>query len=169
LGINTKPDTLDAGGEGEQSYVDLARNKIVELLLGWHVVKNRDFTCVTAQTRKETKAERKFFSERVWASLPDANVGIDALRTKLGQFFYGKFVRELPSLQDDLKPQFRKAERSATSLGTLVSAKMICKLYLTSISQQISRLLPGLLLRAHTAILSLSFQTHMGTQDDSVR
>jgi len=27
LGIITKPDTLDAGGEGEQSYVDLARNK----------------------------------------------------------------------------------------------------------------------------------------------
>lgn len=136
LGIITKPDTLDAGGEGEQSYVDLARNKIVELRLGWHVVKNRDFNMRDCSDAERDEAERKFFSERVWASLPDANVGIDALRTKLGQVLLRQIRSELPFLQDDLKAAISESRAQREKLGNPRISKKDLQLYLTGISRQ---------------------------------
>jgi hypothetical protein len=43
LGLITKPDALDKGSDNE-SYIELAQNEEVKLNLGWHVLRNRDYT-----------------------------------------------------------------------------------------------------------------------------
>ncbi|OCL14499.1 hypothetical protein AOQ84DRAFT_330949 [Glonium stellatum] len=136
LGIITKPDTLDAGGEGEQSYVDLAKNKLVNLRLGWHVVKNRDFHMRDSSDAERDEAERKFFSEGVWASIPRVDVGIDALRTKLGQVLLRQIRSELPSLQDDLKRAISESRAQRDRLGEPRIGKEELQFYLMGISQQ---------------------------------
>lgn len=41
LGIITKPDTVPAGSDSEKDWLEVARNRNIELELGWHMLKNR--------------------------------------------------------------------------------------------------------------------------------
>lgn len=61
LGLITKPDTLDVGSESERAYLELAQNKDVNLRLGWHVVRNRDFSMRNATNAERDIAEKAFF------------------------------------------------------------------------------------------------------------
>ncbi|MBE3044556.1 dynamin family protein, partial [Candidatus Bathyarchaeota archaeon] len=62
LGLITKPDTLDMGSDSESAYLKLAQNKDVDFRLGWHVLRNRDFSTKTATLEERNRAEMQFFS-----------------------------------------------------------------------------------------------------------
>ncbi|RYO88159.1 hypothetical protein DL764_008764 [Monosporascus ibericus] len=85
LGLITKPDTLDVGSESEQAYFELARNIDVHFRLGWHVVRNRDFSIRHATNAERDAAEKSFFSRGVWVALDPNQLGVDALRIRLSK------------------------------------------------------------------------------------
>ncbi|KAI3322201.1 hypothetical protein HD806DRAFT_523567 [Xylariaceae sp. AK1471] len=85
LGLITKPDSLDVGSESEQAYFELARNIDVHFRLGWHVVRNRDFSIQHATNAERDAAEKPFFSRGVWVALDPNQLGVNALRIRLSK------------------------------------------------------------------------------------
>jgi hypothetical protein len=80
LGIITKPDTLHAGSESENSFVELAENKDVAFRPGWHVLKNRDYDTRHMAMAERNEAEQQFFSQGFWATLPPRQLGVASLK-----------------------------------------------------------------------------------------
>jgi hypothetical protein len=98
LGIITKPDKVERGGDREKEMMRLVKNEKLPLKHRWHAVRNRSFA-----TREQIAAERddtesKFFSGGIWSSFPSEDVGIASLRVKLPSVLLEHIGRELPSL-----------------------------------------------------------------------
>ncbi|KAF2241346.1 hypothetical protein BU26DRAFT_468981, partial [Trematosphaeria pertusa] len=68
LGLINKPDTLDEGSDSERFYIELAQNKDVIFRLGWHVLRNRDYSTRHSSLQELNRAEEQFFSSGVWRS-----------------------------------------------------------------------------------------------------
>ncbi|KAI8939863.1 hypothetical protein NX059_003597 [Plenodomus lindquistii] len=117
LGIITKPDKVEQGGDNEKEMIKLAKNQRWPLKLGWHAVKNRSFT-----TRNHTDAERdahelSFFSSGVWSLFPKQDTGIAALRTKLSRVLLQHISNELPGLIIQVESATRDTKASLKALG----------------------------------------------------
>lgn len=117
LGIITKPDNLDVGSESEATFINLARNEVMPLQLGWHVVKNRSFGMGEQSDTERDESERQFFATGAWASLPRANVAIDALRTKLSRVLLQHIRNGLPTLGAAINNAISSAETDLKALG----------------------------------------------------
>jgi GTP-binding protein EngB required for normal cell division len=65
LGILTKPDTLDQGSESEIRCLNLAKNQVHKLKLGWHVVKNRGFKEISQTDAERDDSEKVFLASGV--------------------------------------------------------------------------------------------------------
>ena len=102
LGIITKPDTLHAGSDSENSFVELARNRDVHFRLGWHVLRNRDYNTRNVSAEERDEMERAFFSQGIWTSLPSNHVGISSLKPRLSALLKEQILTELPSLIEDV-------------------------------------------------------------------
>uniref|UniRef100_A0A8H7K290 Dynamin-type G domain-containing protein n=1 Tax=Bionectria ochroleuca TaxID=29856 RepID=A0A8H7K290_BIOOC len=83
LGLITKPDTLDKGSDSEQFFVDLAQNKDVNFRLGWHVLRNRDFTTRSATATERDAKEAEFFFGRRMDYAKDVTAGCNGIKTTL--------------------------------------------------------------------------------------
>ncbi|KAJ4301309.1 hypothetical protein N0V90_003400 [Kalmusia sp. IMI 367209] len=118
MGIITKPDTLDVGSKSEARFVKLARNEVMSLKLGWHVVKNRNFGQSEQSDAERDESERQFFTTGVWTSLPRTNVAIDALRIKLSRVLLQHIRNELPSLSTAIHSAIYSAETELKALGS---------------------------------------------------
>ena len=118
LGIITKPDTLDVGSKSESRFVDLARNQVMPLQLGWHVVKNRGFGLGEQSDTERDESEKQFFATGAWASLPRTNVAIDALRTKLSRVLLQHIRKGLPSLGVAINNAILSTETDLKALGS---------------------------------------------------
>lgn len=117
LGIITKPDTLEIGSQSESRIVKLAKNEVMPLKLGWHAVKNRSFRVNKQSDEERDESERQFFASGLWATLPRANVAIDALRTKLSRVLLQHIRNELPSLSAAIRDAIASAETDLKALG----------------------------------------------------
>nr|OQO31372.1 hypothetical protein B0A51_03367 [Rachicladosporium sp. CCFEE 5018] len=98
LGIITKPDTLHVGSESEAAYLDMARNENVQFRLGWHVLRNRDFDTKHSSREERDEAEKTFFSNGVWKTLPLHDLGVESLRPRLSKVLKEQIISELPQL-----------------------------------------------------------------------
>ncbi|CAH0046486.1 unnamed protein product [Clonostachys solani] len=135
LGLITKPDTLDVGSESEKAYLELAQNKDVNFRLGWHVVRNRDFSMRNATNAERDVAEKAFFSQGVWASLSPKQVGVDALRTRLSRVLQDHIMSHLPRVLDDIQLGVADCDAALEKLGQARETLAEQRRYLFSLSQ----------------------------------
>lgn len=117
LGLITKPDTLDEGSESERSYFQLAQNKDVKFRLGWHVLKNRSYEMRDATSRERDEDEARFFSNGIWTSLDPAQVGVEALKSRLSRVLKDQILIQLPSLLQDVESGIQESEERLDKLG----------------------------------------------------
>ncbi|KAF2277447.1 uncharacterized protein EI97DRAFT_375109 [Westerdykella ornata] len=117
LGIITKPDLLNAGSETEATVVRLANNEIMRLDLGWHVVRNRGWKEEELSLEERNQKEREFFASSIWKALPECNVGIDSLRTKLSELLLRHVCKELPAITGAIRDAIVATNSRLARLG----------------------------------------------------
>jgi hypothetical protein len=117
LGLITKPDTLDQGSENERAYLELAQNMDVKFRLGWHVLRNRDYTTRNASAAERDQTEIDFFSKGVWAALDRAHVGVSALRPRLSHILRDQIIDQLPSVLLDVESAVADSKTRLQKLG----------------------------------------------------
>ncbi|MCJ1464577.1 hypothetical protein MMC07_003190 [Pseudocyphellaria aurata] len=140
LGIITKPDTLHPGSESEKAFLDLAKNEDVFFGLGWHLLKNRDYTSRECSLEERNKAEKNFFSYGIWTSLPPNSLGVETLKPRLSTVLKDQIIQELPELINDLETGIRESRSRLTKLGEGRTTLAEQRLYLTRISGSFSSL-----------------------------
>ncbi|KAG5918313.1 hypothetical protein E4U53_004102, partial [Claviceps sorghi] len=143
LGLITKPDTLDEGSESQVAYVKLAQNEDVQLRLGWHVLKNRDYKMVTAKatSQERDEAEAAFFRHGIWAALDPATVGVAALRARLSNVLKDQIIAQLPSLIQDVEEGIAKCKGKLKKIGSARETLSDQRQYLLQIGQKYSALM----------------------------
>ncbi|TPX18648.1 uncharacterized protein E0L32_002505 [Thyridium curvatum] len=141
LGLITKPDLLERGSESESSYVEMARNENVVLKLGWHVLKNRNFEMRDASSSERDRAEEKYLSEGLWASVDPACLGIHALRPRLSEVLKQQILRQLPSLVEDVEARILDCQHHLARLGASRGSLAEQRRYLHHIGEQFSMLI----------------------------
>jgi hypothetical protein len=134
LGIITKPDDLYPGSDNEKAFINLAKNGDVSFALGWHVLRNRN-----AQEMKSSFAEREhkedqFFATTDWSQLPDDNLGIASLRSRLSDLLYQHIKQELPALRKELDAIYTRTESQLVKLGESRATTQQQRQYLTGLS-----------------------------------
>jgi GTPase SAR1 family protein len=117
LGIITKPDLLAKGSKKEEAFIALARNEDVKFILGWHVVKNLDFSTTKAHHNERDQEETTFFQESGFSCLPAHTVGITFLRARLSKVLFNQIRTELPRLVEDIQGQISAAKIARDKLG----------------------------------------------------
>ncbi|KAI8666978.1 hypothetical protein NCS56_00832800 [Fusarium sp. Ph1] len=136
LGVITKPDTLHPGSESEQSFIDLANNKDVELRLGWYVLRNRDSEKDSWGPEKRNAMEEDFFSIGGWASLSTSDWGIDTLRNRLSKLLVRQISSELPHLINEISAKTTLRRVQLDKLGQPRATIAEQRTYLIQIGQQ---------------------------------
>lgn len=140
LGIITKPDLLDSGSETELRFVKLAKNEIVRLKLGWHVVKNRSPRQSQLSHAERDLDERNFFETSAWKSLARSDVGIDALSSKLSNLLVVHIQKELPSIIAAIRDAVKLTDEKLAALGEPRETEGQQRLYLTKIAENFQKL-----------------------------
>ncbi|KAI1559982.1 interferon-induced GTP-binding protein Mx, partial [Pyrenophora tritici-repentis] len=140
LGLITKPDTLDEGSDNERFYVELAQNKDVQFRLGWHVLRNRDYTSRDLSTEVRNKIEAQFFSSGVWKSLPPNQVGVHSLKSRLSKILKDHIVAQLPDVLTQIKSGIQECTERLGKLGASRATAQEQRRYLLQVSQSFSTL-----------------------------
>ncbi len=140
LGIITKPDDLDVGSDSERSFVELAENKDVRFRLGWHVLKNRNYSMRSCSAKERDEDEREFFSQGIWTSLPSNHVGIASLKPRLSSLLKDQILAELPSLIEDVMAGVRECKEILNKLGDSRGTLLEQRQHLLRVSQEFASL-----------------------------
>ena len=123
LGIITKPDPLPEGSDSEKWFVILARNEDVVFRLGWHVLRNRDYSELDFSSDERDKLELDFSSQGIWKGLPRHCLGATSLKFRLSSLLRDQILRELPVLMNDIELGITECHsrlaRLRSSRGTL--------------------------------------------------
>lgn len=140
LGLITKPDTLDVGSDSEQFFVDLAQNKDVNLRLGWHVLRNRDFGMRDSSTAERDRVEAAFFSQGIWTSLRPSQVGVTTLRSRLSNVLRDQILIKLPNVIEDVQKGIDECTDKLGKLGASRATIPEQRRYLLRASEAFSKL-----------------------------
>ncbi|KAI0000594.1 P-loop containing nucleoside triphosphate hydrolase protein [Xylariaceae sp. FL0662B] len=141
LGLITKPDFLDAGSDSERSFVELAQNKDIELKLGWHVLRNRDYKMRNASPAKRDAKEAEFFSKGIWPTLKPSQLGIAALRIRLSNILRDQILDQLPNVLRDVEEGIADCKSNLAKLGMSRTTPSERRTYLVTASAQFSSLM----------------------------
>jgi hypothetical protein len=118
----------------EQLFVTLANNENIKFRLGWHVLKNRDYDHRDCSAEERDRLETDWLSQGVWATLPRHQLGIKALRDRLGTVLQDLILSEIPSLTHDLESAAKDTNASLMRLGDAREDASQQRRYLTSTS-----------------------------------
>ena len=135
LGIITKPDTLPEGSDSEKSFVNLARNEDVDFRLGWHVLRNRDYSERDLSGDERNRLEQKFFSQGIWKGLPRTWVGATSLKFRLSSLLRDQILKELPVLMSDIELGITESHSRLGKLGSPRGTLFEQRTYLLRIGQ----------------------------------
>ncbi|MCJ1479574.1 hypothetical protein MMC13_008260 [Lambiella insularis] len=135
LGIITKPDTLHKGSSNEAAFLNLARNENIKLQLGWHVVRNLDFSTTSSQDTTRDETEVAFFTDSNFKNLPPQSIGIATLRTRLSKVLFNHIRAELPRLGDEINEKIRSYESDLKKIGAGRSTAKQQRAFLIELSQ----------------------------------
>jgi GTPase SAR1 family protein len=135
LGIITKPDKADRGGEEERRLIELVKNETCPLKYRWHAVRNRGHSTRDQSDAERDETERQFFATGSWSSLPREDVGIAALRPKLSRVLLEHISKELPSLVEALQSAITATKTSLTTLGDARESIIQQRMYMTNHAQ----------------------------------
>ena len=141
LGIITKPDSLHVGSESEKAFLNLAKNEDVVFRLGWHVLRNRDYTERECSNEERDEAETGLFSQGIWTSLPTSSLGVGTLKPRLSIVLRDQIVSEMPSLIRDVEAGIKECRSRLARLREARGTPQEQRLYLIHISQSFSSLI----------------------------
>jgi hypothetical protein len=119
IGLITKPDTLDIGSDSEAYWVRLAQNTEVELRLGWHLLRNRNFEQRGSTSVQRDAIEEEFFSSGIWIGVKPSHRGVVALRIRLSSVLKDQILSQLPSLVQDVENGIRECTEQLKRLGPI--------------------------------------------------
>lgn len=140
MGIITKPDDLQENSENLDAYLNLAKNDDIFFSLGWHVVKNRNFTEALYSFEQRNQSEREFFSQGRWAELDPDMLGIDTLRRRLSKLLFQHIQQELPKLYEDLNSKHHQTCLKLNKLGSPRATEHQQREYLLKIAAEFNGL-----------------------------
>lgn len=136
----TKPDTLYEGSDSERFYLELAQNKEVKFRLGWHVLRNRDFTTKDSTTEERDRNEASFFEKGIWRSLSADQTGIQSLKSRLSKILKDHIVAQLPDVLVQTKDGIQECTARLDTLGAPRATVQEQRRYLLQVSQSFSTL-----------------------------
>ena len=140
MGIITKPDSLPEGSPNESSFFELAKNQDTSFKLGWHMLRNADYSEKKDPQFNRDQAEEQFFSKPPWNGLPKTNVGVKTLRTRLSKVLLQQISNELPSVVKEIEHQLEGCRDALTRLGPPRDTSAKQRVYLTTISERFQSL-----------------------------
>lgn len=138
LGIITKPDLLTLNSSDEEAFIRLMKNQEQshQLLLGWHVLRNRsEFENGDSDDERDRK-ESDFFQSGPWSTIPPKNRGIDRLRKKLSNVLLSHIKKNLPSLIEQIQSEMISRHQAIKRLGEPRSAPRELRSHLDKIASQ---------------------------------
>jgi GTP-binding protein EngB required for normal cell division len=141
LGLITKPDTLDKGSDSEFFYMELAQNREVKFRLGWHVLRNRDYTTRNSTLEKRNHAEQLFFSSGVWGSLNSSQVGVHSLKSRLSKILKAQILVQLPDVLAQIQDGIRDCTNRVEVLGAPRATTQEQRRHLMTASQSFTDLM----------------------------
>jgi GTP-binding protein EngB required for normal cell division len=141
LGLITKPDTLDNGSDSERFYVELAQNKDVKFRLGWHVLRNRDYSARTSSLQERNRTEQLFFSSGIWRSLHPSQVGVHSLKPRLSKILKDQILAQLPDVLTQIQDGIHECTERLEVLGAPRATAQEQRRHLLTISQSFTHLI----------------------------
>jgi hypothetical protein len=97
MGVLTKPDLVDKGGEDR--IVDLIEGRARVMKLGWHMIRNPGQKEMSQKDLDRNALEGAFFrGVTPWNDLDKDKVGVDALRIRLKEVISLLVKREFPKV-----------------------------------------------------------------------
>lgn len=115
LGVLTKPDLIDEGGE--ENVMSLVEGKRNQLRLGYCIVRNRGQSELSSNATARHRKERDFFSEEPWSRLDRDRVGTPALQKRLQELLISITRREFPKVQAQILQQLSSCRKRLEGLG----------------------------------------------------
>ncbi|KAI4944016.1 hypothetical protein J4E91_008871 [Alternaria rosae] len=140
LGLITKPDTLYEGSDSERDFFELAQNKDVKFRLGWHVLRNRDYTTKDSTTEERDMVEKRFFETGIWRSLSPDLAGVHTLKPRLSKILKDHIVAQLPDVLVQIKNGIKECTERLNTLGASRATTQEQRRYLLQVSQSFSTL-----------------------------
>lgn len=97
----------------------VAQNSVERLKHGWFLIKNRSTQDILkgVTLKQRNIDEKKFFQSPPWNLIPKERVGIDSLKTFLGQLLLDHIRKEFPQLVSEIENLAAKTERSSRAMG----------------------------------------------------
>ena len=115
LGVLTKPDLVDKGGE--ENVMDLVRGRKNQLQLGYCIVRNRGQQEIASSSSDRHQREAAFFMSEPWTSLDKDRVGIPALKERLRELLVDLTRREFSAVRSEIEKRLIASERELVLLG----------------------------------------------------
>ena len=115
LGVLTKPDLVDKGGE--QNVIDLVKGKKNKLKLGYCIVRNRGQSELSTAASERSAVENSFFNRAPWSALDKNRVGVSALKQRLQELLVDITRREFPKVKSEIDHQLASCRESLAALG----------------------------------------------------
>ncbi|KAF8846498.1 hypothetical protein BDZ45DRAFT_623650 [Acephala macrosclerotiorum] len=115
LGVLTKPDLIDNGGE--ENVMSLVEGKRNPLRLGYCIVRNRGQSELSIDSAARHRKEKDFFSTEPWSRLDRDRVGTLALQARLQELLVSITRREFPKVQAQIVQQLLSCRKRLQSLG----------------------------------------------------
>lgn len=134
LGVLTKPDLIDNGGE--ENVMMLVEGKRNPLRLGYHIVRNRGQSELTSESAVRMRKEKDFFMGNPWSRLEKDRSGTPALQRRLQQLLVDITRREFPKVQAEIGKQLNTCRRQLGDLGAARESADQQRRYLLEISGQ---------------------------------
>ncbi|KAK5102488.1 hypothetical protein LTR70_000344 [Exophiala xenobiotica] len=117
LGVVTMPDMLKEGTPRFTAFKALIDNRKWPLRLGWHVLRNPDFTEKQDSRCDRLRIEKAFFEQHSWNTVPTSNRGASALRKRLSEMLKTHISKELPDILEDIDNAIKRCEAEKGRLG----------------------------------------------------
>ncbi|EPE34263.1 P-loop containing nucleoside triphosphate hydrolase [Glarea lozoyensis ATCC 20868] len=115
LGVLTKPDLIDKGGE--ENVMSLVEGKRNQLRLGYCIVRNRGQSELSNDATTRHRKEKHFFSTEPWSRLDPDRVGTPALQRRLQELLVSITRREFPKVQAQIIQQLSSCRKRLDGLG----------------------------------------------------
>lgn len=141
LGIVTMPDMLTEGTPRFMAFKALIDNRRWPLRLGWHVLRNPNFTEKRDPKCDRRKIENAFFEQHSWSNVPPVNRGALALQKRLSELLTAHISKELPEILDDITDAIKRCEAEKDRLGSERDTPEKQRNYLMDIGEKFKHLM----------------------------
>lgn len=140
LGIVTKPDRLDKGGDSQATFLGILHNEGPHKMgYGWHVVRNPGEGEVLDFTARDQQ-ESEYLSTPPWIDIPEHKKGIESLRKKLCDVLLAHVAWKLPEVAIRINDLSREYDRDLSNLPKERSNPEQCQQYLLQLSEKFVQL-----------------------------